>query len=165
MLPHFVLSHLGGATSPRSVAILVLPHFVLSHLGSATSLRSVAILVLPHFVLSHLGGATSLRSVALSLPRFAQSLSIQWFHQIGKWSRTLITKNSKENSHTKIPTYWKMVLYPHNKKFQRKFPHKNSYILENGLVPSCSILLTLILLLFLALSNRYRPRSHDAGMT
>ena len=102
-----LVSNAYHAPSLCSVANIA-PRFA-SSLGDAPSLRSVAggcsltsfsrWGMLPHFVQS-LGDAPSLCSVALTLLRFALSLSIQWFHQIGKCASTPILTNEAINMHS-----------------------------------------------------------------
>ena len=130
-LPRFAQS-LGNAPSLRSVAGgCSLTSF--SRWGDAPSLRSVAGGTLPCFAQS-LGDALSLRSVAGGAPRFASSLSIKLFHRIANlvvsmhmtmvWGPYKTPRHKK--SHTKIPKYSNTK--KSNKKFQRKFPHKNTKV-------------------------------------
>ena len=50
----------------------------------------------------------------LTLPRFAQSLSIQWFHQIGKCAGTPMLSNCSKNMHSRGPTEQHLcALEPH----------------------------------------------------
>ena len=127
-LPRFgqwlgTLPRWGDAPSLRSVAGGTLPRFAqslggcslasLSRWGDAPSLFSVTGGMLPCFAQSLGGRSLALLSCWGMLPRFAQSLSIQWFHQIGKLcsyphANKLLQKcvivNEAINLHSRGPT-------------------------------------------------------------
>ena len=108
-LPHFAQS-LGGCSLISLSHCGTLPRFaqplgvcsltLLSHWGDAPSLHSVTGCT-PSLCLVA-GGAPLLRSVAgggggETLPRFAQLLSIQWFHQIANFVVSYIRFNAYDN--------------------------------------------------------------------